>query len=107
MTVRFDAVRRGLAVAMVAATLSGCAAALDLSGREWDKAGADIRQVTLDEVECVRAVSDAGRTPELWVGGVVDAVRFAVREGVRASTYAECMTSRGYQRQASGGAPSS
>jgi outer membrane lipoprotein SlyB len=95
-----------LAMAMAAA-LSGCTAALDLSGREWGKADADIRQVTLDEIECVRGVSDAGRTPDLWVGGVVDVARFTVREGVRASTYSACMRDRGYQRQATGDAPSS
>ncbi len=100
-------VRRGLAVGTVAATLGGCAAALDLSGDEWGKAGADIRQVTLDEIDCVRAVSEAGRSPELWIGGLVDTVRFQVRERVRASRYAECMTSRGYQHRAAEGAPSS
>lgn len=95
-----NAARRGLAIVTAAATLGGCAAGLDLSGREWDKAGADIRQVTLDEIDCVRAVSDAGRTPDLWVGGVVDATRFVLRERTRASVYAECMASRGYARAA-------
>lgn len=98
---------RGLAIVVVAAALCGCAAALDLSGEEWGKTGADIRQVTLDEIDCVRAVSDAGRTPDLWIGGVADAVRFAVTEHVRASTYADCMTSRGYQRRGQEGAPTS
>jgi|GEM_PF-2372538 len=95
--------RRVVAAAVAMAGLGGCTAALDLSGREWGKAGADIRQVTLDEIECVRAVSDAGQTPELYIGGVADAVRFGIRERVRARTYADCMTSRGYQRTAEAG----
>jgi len=99
--------RRALAIAMAAVTLNGCTAALDLSGREWGKADADIRQVTLDEIECVRVVSDAGRTPDLLIGGVVDVVRFTVRERVRSSTYDACMRTRGYQHQTAEGAPSS
>jgi hypothetical protein len=89
-------VMRALAIATTVTVLGGCTAALDLSGREWGKAGTDIRQVTTDEIECVRAVTDVGQTPELWIGGVADAVRFGIRERSRARGFADCMTSRGY-----------
>ncbi|HSE93275.1 MAG TPA: hypothetical protein VLF19_08210 [Methylomirabilota bacterium] len=90
--------RRALAAVAAVAALGGCTAALDLSGREWSKAGGDIRQITTDEIECVRLVSDIGETVESYVGGVADTVRFALRERSRVRGYDDCMTSRGYAR---------
>ena len=92
--------RRALAGVAVAVALSGCTAALDLSGLEWSKPGVDISQVTTDEIECVRAVAEFGQTVESYIGGVADAVRFGLREKRRAEGYADCMTSRGYTKVA-------
>ena len=96
--------RRALAVVAAVVALGGCTRALDLSGREWDKPDADIRQVTFDEIECLRKVTDVGRTPESWIGGVADAVRFGLRESARARAYGDCMTFQGYERRTAGSA---
>ncbi len=85
-----------------AAALAGCTAGLDLSGREWTRPDTGVSQVTWDEIECVRAASAAGRTPDLIVGGVVDAVRNALRESGRAAAYGRCMVGKGYQRALAG-----
>jgi hypothetical protein len=87
-----------LLVALVAlGTLTGCSVKYDLSGAEWTKPGALIQTVTLDEMDCVRAAREAGHTPDLGVGGLVDVVRYAVEESQRGEAYRSCMQARGYQ----------
>jgi hypothetical protein len=88
------------ATAVTALALAGCTAALDVSGTDWAKPTATSQQVTLDETECARVTSDAGQTPDLIIGGVADAVRFAIRESTRRHVYDQCMVSRGYERRA-------
>jgi hypothetical protein len=53
--------------------------------------------VTLDEMECVRVAREAGSTPELWVGGVADVVRYGIEESQRGGAYRSCMQAKGYQ----------
>lgn len=79
------------------ALLAGCTTVYDLSGSEWTKPGALIQQTTQDEIECVRAAREAGWTPDLVVGGVVDVGRVIVEESQRRGAYQACMLARGYQ----------
>jgi hypothetical protein len=91
-------VRRRLTLVAVALTLAGCTAALDVSGTEWARPATGIGQASWDEMECLREASLAGRTPESFVGGVADAVRFALRERGRTAVYGACMRAKGYER---------
>jgi hypothetical protein len=88
---------RLLVLLVALGTLAGCSVKYDLSGADWTKPGANIQTVTLDEMECVRAAREAGQTPELWVGGLVDVGRYVVEERQRAGAYRDCMQTRGYQ----------
>lgn len=88
---------RAVVVAALGLLLGGCAAELGVAGREWTRADTTISQVTFDETECVRGATDAGRTPESVVGGLVDAVRNGIRERGRQGAYEGCMRARGYQ----------
>jgi hypothetical protein len=90
--------RLALATLAVAAVLAGCTVKYDLSGTDWSKPNAMIQTVTLDEMDCVRVAREAGYTPELWVGGLVDVGRMTVEEWQRLSAYQRCMNERGYQR---------
>jgi hypothetical protein len=85
-------------VAGLALVLAGCTAGLDVSGTAWSRPDTGGGQVSWDEMECLRAVSEAGRSPESYVGGVADAIRFGLRERVRARTYGACMRAKGYDR---------
>jgi hypothetical protein len=87
-----------LVLALLAvATLAGCSTKYDLSGSDWKKAGTGIEDVTYDEIECVRNAREAGVTPDLIVGGVVDVGRYVVEERQRTRTYRGCMEAKGYQ----------
>jgi hypothetical protein len=81
--------------------LAGCYTKYDLTGADWTKPNttpnAMIQQTTQDEMECVREAREAGSTPDLYVGGLVDASRIAIEEAQRSGSYKRCMTSRGYQ----------
>jgi hypothetical protein len=77
--------------------LAGCYTKYDLTGAEWTKPGTMIRQTTQDEMDCVRGAREAGSTPDLVLGGLLDLGRFAVEESQRSSSYKSCMTVRGYQ----------
>lgn len=90
------------AVVAAAMTLVGCTTALDVSGAAWTKPAVTQEQVTLDETECARTTSDVGQSADPIVGGVADAVRFALRERTRERVYRDCMASRGYQRRGDG-----
>jgi hypothetical protein len=88
--------RPGL-LAVLLALLTGCTTIYDLSGSDWTKPDTIIQQTTQDEMECVREAREAGWTPDLIVGGVVDAVRIGIEESQRRSAYQRCMLARGYQ----------
>ena len=77
--------------------LAGCYTKYDLTGAEWTKPGTMIQQTTHDEMDCVRVAREAGWTPDLVLGGLVDLGRFAVAEGQRSGSYQRCMTAKGYQ----------
>ena len=79
--------------------LSGCTPAFDVTGREWAKSDVSINQVTLDETECARKAFAAGSTPDLLLGGMLDAGRLLVENSQQANTYSDCMTNLGYERK--------
>jgi hypothetical protein len=89
--------RLPLALLLAAASLTGCSTKYDLSGTAWKKSGATIQTTTLDEMECVRGAREAGHTPELWVGGLVDVGRTVVEERQRRDADRSCMAAKGYQ----------
>ena len=43
------------------------------------------------------ALVEAGYTPDLILGGLVDIVRFEIEEAQRRGSYARCMTAKGYR----------
>ena len=77
--------------------LAGCYTKYDLTGAEWTKPGTMIQQTTHDEMDCVRGAREAGRTPDLILGGLLDLGRFTIEETQRSSSYKSCMTAKGYQ----------
>jgi len=89
--------RLPLALLVAFGTLAGCTTKYDLSGADWTKPGTMVQTVTQDEMDCVRAAREAGRTPELWVGGLADVGRMVVEERQRSGAYHGCMLARGYQ----------
>jgi len=86
------------AMALLAlALLAGCTTKYDLTGSDWTKPGALILQITQDEMECVRDAREAGGTPDLVLGGLVDVARMFIEEGQRSGNYQRCMSAKGYQ----------
>jgi hypothetical protein len=88
--------RRATALLLLA-LLTGCTTRYDLSGTDWTKPGTMFQEVTEDEMECVRGAREAGSTPDLIVGGLVDVARVAIEEGQRSGSYERCMSAKGYQ----------
>ena len=88
---------RAIAILLLGAVVGGCASELDVSGARWKKEGVGFNQVTLDETECARSAMDAGQSPDLILGGLVDLGRNAIRERGRQGTYEKCMKDRGYR----------
>lgn len=86
-----------IALAALALAAAGCARPLDLSGAGWSRPDTSIQQITQDQRECASQAAEAGWTPDLVVGGVVDAVRFGIAEERRTAVYRECMTAKGYR----------
>jgi hypothetical protein len=65
----------------------------------WAKRDGTRQQATWDDWQCRREVHDrAPETPDLYIGGVADAVRVYVEEHMRLGTYKDCMRARGYDR---------
>jgi hypothetical protein len=83
---------------LVLGALTGCSTKYDLSGAEWTKPNTLIQDVTYDEMECVRSAREAGHTPDLIVGGLVDLGRYFVEERQRNGSFHSCMEAKGYQR---------
>jgi hypothetical protein len=90
-------------VLLALATLAGCSTKYDLTGSEWVKSGTGvlIQDVTYDEMECVRDAREAGHTPDLIVGGLVDIGRYFFEEHQRNSAFQRCMESKVYRRSGS------
>jgi len=88
---------RPLLALLAVLLLAGCYTKYDLIGADWSKQGTMIQQTTLDEMDCVREAREAGSTPDLYVGGLVDLTRIAIEEGQRHGSYKRCMTARGYR----------
>ena len=82
----------------LALLLPGCYTKYDLSGAAWTKQNTLIQQTTLDEMDCVRAAREAGWTPDLILGGLIDVGRFTIEEAQRNGAYKRCMVAKGYQR---------
>jgi hypothetical protein len=93
---------RWLAATLALMLVGGCTAAFDVAGRDWTRADTSRPQITLDQTECARTAYEAGDTPDLLLGGVLDVVRLAIENGAQAQAYRDCMTSRGYQVVAGG-----
>ena len=85
----------------LAAVLAGCAVHPDVSGTLWVRPGATFQDITLDEVDCARRADEAGATPDLIVGGLVDVVRLAIEDGQRRTAFRQCKADRGYQPKGS------
>ena len=77
--------------------LAGCTTKYDLTGADWTKPGTLLQQTTQDEMDCVRDAREAGWTPDLIVGGLVDVARVLIEEGQRSGAYKRCMIAKGYQ----------
>jgi len=88
---------KAIACALLAIAVGGCAAELDISGARWNKDRAQFNQITLDETDCARGALDAGQTPDLILGGIVDLPRVLIREDGRRGAYNKCMRDRGYR----------
>ena len=82
---------------LVLTTLTGCTVKYDLQGTDWKKSNTMLPQTTQDEMDCVRDAREAGWTPDLIVGGVVDVARVVIEEGQRSGAYKRCMVAKGYQ----------
>lgn len=84
-------------LALAALLATGCTT-LDLND-VWSKPNTNTQQVSRDDWECRHDVDEnAPRSPNLYVGGIADAVRVEIDETFRDRTYAKCMTARGYTR---------
>ena len=93
--------RRTALVGLVA-LLAGCAPAFDVAGREWSKPGASVPQVTLDQTQCARQGHRTGRTPDLVLGGILDAGRLGLERRAQTADYSGCLRDRGYTRGRAG-----
>ncbi|HSF06150.1 MAG TPA: hypothetical protein VLG10_10210 [Methylomirabilota bacterium] len=90
---------RWLAVILALLPLAGCTAAFDVAGRDWTRDNTSHPQITLDQTECARDAYEAGDTPDLLLGGLLDVLRLGIENGSQAHAYRECMTSRGYEER--------
>ena len=86
-------------VVVAAATIlvSGCTTRFDIAGSEWKKPGAQIPQITLDEMDCARVAVDARPFPDTIIGGLADIVAAKVQDIKMSHDFDRCMTDRGYQ----------
>lgn len=89
-----------LAVALATGALGAGCASVDVSGSGWTKPGSGVQQITLDEMDCVRAAWAVGHSPDLILGGVFDVARLAIDGAREQGAYARCMTERGYRQAA-------
>jgi len=88
---------RALVVLVAAALLAGCTTRFDIGGREWTKPGAQLPQITLDEMDCARVAVDARPFPDTIIGGVADVVAAKMQDVKMSRDFDHCMNARGYQ----------
>lgn len=88
---------RAILILATAALLAGCTTRLDIGGAEWAKPGAQMPQVSQDEMECARQAVDARLTPETAVGGLADIVVARLQDIQMSSIFNRCMAGKGYQ----------
>jgi len=84
-------------VAAVVVLVTGCTTRFDIAGTEWKKPGAQIPQVTLDEMDCARLAVDARAFPDTIIGGLADIVAAKMQDSKMSHDFGRCMTERGYQ----------
>lgn len=86
-------------VLVTSLALTACTT-LDL-GDVWSKPGATTQVTTRDDWECRREAYDqVYPSPDMYVGGVVDAVRVVWDDMRSDRTHADCMKARGYAKTA-------
>jgi len=88
---------RAAAIALAIGVLGAGCASVDATGSGWTRPGAGVQEVTLDAMGCARAAEDAGHTPDLILGGVVDVARLVVENAHERRAYERCMSGRGYR----------
>jgi hypothetical protein len=86
--------RRAALVAVL--LMGGCAPYFDIGGGDWTKPGAQIQEVTQDEMDCARTASRAYWTPESFVGGLADVVRVKIEDAQMVTSFSRCMEMKGY-----------
>jgi hypothetical protein len=88
---------RSAALALALLVATGCTTYL---GRpdQWKRPAVSMQQLTFDDYRCDEASAAAWATPDLFVGGVVDAVRVWVDQWFVRNAYVSCMTKLGYRR---------
>jgi len=85
------------------ALLAGCTSRFDIGGREWAKAGAQVPEITQDEMECARKAVDARPFPDTIVGGLADIVAAKMQDIQMSVVFDRCMAGKGYQHTRSQG----
>jgi hypothetical protein len=64
----------------------------------WTKPDLDTRQFVADEYRCYAAATAISPTPDLVVGGLVDAMRIFISDARESHGYHACMARHGYRR---------
>lgn len=87
---------RLIAIALLPLALGACSAVH--FPQDWAKGGADVREVTYDEVQCQRASDNIDAGPGTFIGGIPDLILFELQEVRREQIYQRCMAAKGYSR---------
>jgi len=88
---------RAIVILATAALLAGCTTRFDVGGGEWAKPGAQVPQITLDEMDCARTAVDARPFPDTIVGGLADIVAAKIQDVKMSLDFDRCMSAKGYQ----------
>ena len=84
-------------VAAATVLVAGCTTRFDIGGSEWKKPGAQIAEITLDEMDCARVAVDARPFPDTFIGGIPDIVVAKVQDIKMSHDFDRCMSDRGYR----------
>jgi hypothetical protein len=84
-------------VVATVALLAGCTTRFDIAGSDWAKPGAQLPQVTQDEMDCARVAVDARPFPDTIIGGLADIVVARLQDTKMNRDFSRCMGGRGYQ----------
>jgi hypothetical protein len=87
--------RTAILVIVAVILLFGCTTAN--LGQRWTKAETTFTQATRDDWECARQAAETPEPPDLYIGGMADAVRVVLFQQRIDQSYAGCMSARGYQ----------